>query len=173
MKTEDLCHECKGTAKTVFIDGSSYEIGNSNYSGWGIWSPGENSFNDNGPLKGKNQSSDRAEVRALVAALEKTEGAIDVVTDNQYVRNTAQSIESGGVVHRGQHFDLWTIIKDQIHKMKSIRWVKAHLRKRTLPRLEYATRTGMGIMRRTYKQQVVLQHMVTLRVRRTHAQNLY
>eukprot|EP00972_Heterocapsa_arctica_P051662 7600608-Heterocapsa_arctica.AAC.1 len=54
MKEEDLCHECKGTAKTVFIDGSSYEIGNSNYSGWGIWSPVDNSFNDNGPLKGKN-----------------------------------------------------------------------------------------------------------------------
>eukprot|EP00972_Heterocapsa_arctica_P076778 11324236-Heterocapsa_arctica.AAC.1 len=71
MKTEDLCRECKGTAKTVFIDGSSYKIGTSNYSGWGIWSPDEASFSDNGPLKDKNQSSDRAEVRALVAALEK------------------------------------------------------------------------------------------------------
>eukprot|EP00972_Heterocapsa_arctica_P012363 1814699-Heterocapsa_arctica.AAC.1 len=69
MRTEDLCHECKGTAKTVFIDGSSYNIGNSNYSGWGIWSPDKASFNDNGPLRGNNQSSDRAEVRALVAAL--------------------------------------------------------------------------------------------------------
>eukprot|EP00972_Heterocapsa_arctica_P068562 10130960-Heterocapsa_arctica.AAC.1 len=70
---EDLCHECKGTAKTVFIDGSSYTSGNSNYSGWGIWSPDDKSFNENGRLKGKSQSSDRAEVRALVAALEKTE----------------------------------------------------------------------------------------------------
>eukprot|EP00972_Heterocapsa_arctica_P054081 7969345-Heterocapsa_arctica.AAC.1 len=61
MKTEDLCHECKGTAKMVFIAGSSYKTGNSNYSGWRIWSPDESSFNDNGPLKGKNQSSDRAE----------------------------------------------------------------------------------------------------------------
>eukprot|EP00972_Heterocapsa_arctica_P001548 222820-Heterocapsa_arctica.AAC.1 len=41
VKTEDLCHECKGTANTMFIDGSSYKIGNSNYSGWGIWSPDE------------------------------------------------------------------------------------------------------------------------------------
>eukprot|EP00972_Heterocapsa_arctica_P042742 6303221-Heterocapsa_arctica.AAC.1 len=77
MMAEDLCHECKGTAKSVSIDGSSYKIGNTNYSGWGIWSPDEHSFTDNGPLKGKNQSSDRAEVRALVAALEKTEGPID------------------------------------------------------------------------------------------------
>ncbi len=106
MKEEDLCHECKGTAKTVFIDGSSYKIGNSNYSGWGIWSPDDGTFNDNGPLKGKNQSSDRAEVRALVAALEKTEGPIEVITDNQYVRNTAQYLQSGGTVHKGKHCDM-------------------------------------------------------------------
>eukprot|EP00972_Heterocapsa_arctica_P048939 7210094-Heterocapsa_arctica.AAC.1 len=114
---------------TVFIDGSSYKLRNSNYSGWGIWSPDESSFNDNGPLKGNNQSSDKAEVRALVAALEKTEGVIDVITDNQYVRNTAQYFESGGVVHKGKHCDLWTRIKQQIHKMKSIRLVTAHLNK--------------------------------------------
>eukprot|EP00972_Heterocapsa_arctica_P075315 11110771-Heterocapsa_arctica.AAC.1 len=65
MMAEDLCHECKGTANTVFIDGSSYKMGNSNYSGLGIWSPDDQSFNDNGSLKGTNQSSDRAEVRAL------------------------------------------------------------------------------------------------------------
>eukprot|EP00972_Heterocapsa_arctica_P018134 2679314-Heterocapsa_arctica.AAC.1 len=68
---EDLCHECKGTAKSVFIDGSPYKIG-------------------------KNQSSDRAEVRSLVAALEKTEGEIDIITDNQCVRDTAQYLETGG-----------------------------------------------------------------------------
>eukprot|EP00972_Heterocapsa_arctica_P055244 8151260-Heterocapsa_arctica.AAC.1 len=61
MRAEDLCHECKEKAKTVFIDGSSYKTGDSNYSGWGIWSPDENSINTNGPLKGASQSSDRAE----------------------------------------------------------------------------------------------------------------
>eukprot|EP00972_Heterocapsa_arctica_P039789 5862974-Heterocapsa_arctica.AAC.1 len=61
MKPEDLCHECKGKTKTVFIDGSSFKVGDSNYSGRGIWSPDEHSFNDNGPLKGASQSSDRAE----------------------------------------------------------------------------------------------------------------
>eukprot|EP00972_Heterocapsa_arctica_P047443 6996290-Heterocapsa_arctica.AAC.1 len=68
-----MCHECKGTPKSVFIDGSSYKIGNSSYSGWGLWSPDDVNFRENGPLKRKNQSSDRAEVRALVAALEKAE----------------------------------------------------------------------------------------------------
>eukprot|EP00972_Heterocapsa_arctica_P046309 6831607-Heterocapsa_arctica.AAC.1 len=61
----------------------------------GIWSPDERSFNKNGPLKGANQSSDRAEVRALVAALEKAEEYINVITDNQYVRDTAQYIATG------------------------------------------------------------------------------
>eukprot|EP00972_Heterocapsa_arctica_P021123 3108353-Heterocapsa_arctica.AAC.1 len=73
MMAVDLCHECNGKAKTVFIDGSSYNIGNSSYSGWGLWSPDDKSFNEHEPLKGKNQSSDRAEVSALVASLEKTE----------------------------------------------------------------------------------------------------
>eukprot|EP00972_Heterocapsa_arctica_P114077 16440628-Heterocapsa_arctica.AAC.1 len=76
MIAKDLCHECKGTAKKVYIDGSSYKIGATNYSGWGLWSPDEQSFNDHGPLQRSRQSSDRAEVRALVAALEKAEGNI-------------------------------------------------------------------------------------------------
>eukprot|EP00972_Heterocapsa_arctica_P052410 7711712-Heterocapsa_arctica.AAC.1 len=32
MMAEYLCHERIGTAKTIFIDGSSYKIGNCNYS---------------------------------------------------------------------------------------------------------------------------------------------
>eukprot|EP00972_Heterocapsa_arctica_P058334 8606579-Heterocapsa_arctica.AAC.1 len=65
MKAEDQCHECKGKAKTVFIYGLSYKLGAINYSGWGLWSPDDHIFNENGPLKGTSQSSDRAEVRAL------------------------------------------------------------------------------------------------------------
>eukprot|EP00972_Heterocapsa_arctica_P084404 12433019-Heterocapsa_arctica.AAC.1 len=84
MKAEDQCHECKGKAKSVYIDGSSYKIGASNYSGWGLWSPDDQSFNENGRPKRISQSSDRAEVRALVAALEKAEEHIEIITDNQY-----------------------------------------------------------------------------------------
>eukprot|EP00972_Heterocapsa_arctica_P056815 8386754-Heterocapsa_arctica.AAC.1 len=61
-----------------------------------MWSPDDHSFNENGPLKGENQSWDRAEVRSLVATLEKTESDIDIITDNQYVRDTAQYLETGG-----------------------------------------------------------------------------
>eukprot|EP00972_Heterocapsa_arctica_P002477 356677-Heterocapsa_arctica.AAC.2 len=93
MKAED---QCQGKATTVFIDGSSYNIGASNYSGWGLWSPDDQIFNENGPLKGTSQSSDRAEVRALVAALEKAEEDIYIITYNQYFRDTAQHIAAGG-----------------------------------------------------------------------------
>eukprot|EP00972_Heterocapsa_arctica_P034938 5143706-Heterocapsa_arctica.AAC.1 len=124
MQTDDLCHECKGTAKKVYIDGSSYKSGASNYSGWGLWSPDDQSFNEHGPLKGIMQSSDRAEVRALVAALEKSEGNIEIITDNQYVRDTAQYIASVCTVRKCKHSDLWDIINNQIHKMTNIRWVK-------------------------------------------------
>eukprot|EP00972_Heterocapsa_arctica_P100645 14839136-Heterocapsa_arctica.AAC.1 len=138
MLAEDLCHECKGTAKKVYIDGSSYKIEASNYSGWGLWSPDEQSVNDHGPLKGSRQSSDRAEVRVLVAALEKAEGNIEIITDNQYVRDTAQYIAAGGNVHKGKHSDLCKRINKHIHKMTNIRWVKAHLKQ------EKATAAGIS-----------------------------
>eukprot|EP00972_Heterocapsa_arctica_P082362 12136599-Heterocapsa_arctica.AAC.1 len=96
MLAEDTYHICKGTANNVYIDGSSYNIGASNYSGWGIWSPDQMSFNEHGPLKGNKQSSDRAKVRALVAALEQAEENIEVITANQYVRDTAN-------VYKGKH----------------------------------------------------------------------
>eukprot|EP00972_Heterocapsa_arctica_P092467 13638917-Heterocapsa_arctica.AAC.1 len=97
MYQEDICHPCKGTSIKCCIDGSSYKIGAINYSGWGIWSPDEESFNEHRPLKGSKQSSDRSEVRALVAALEKAENNIEVFMDNQYVRDTAQYIAAGGM----------------------------------------------------------------------------
>eukprot|EP00972_Heterocapsa_arctica_P016118 2375237-Heterocapsa_arctica.AAC.1 len=61
MEEEDIYHPCKGTANKVYVDGSSYKVGASSYSGWGLWSPDEESFIDSRPLKGKQQSSDRAE----------------------------------------------------------------------------------------------------------------
>eukprot|EP00972_Heterocapsa_arctica_P042264 6230109-Heterocapsa_arctica.AAC.1 len=57
-------------------------------------------FNECGPLLGEEQGSDRAEVRALVAVLEKTEDAIQVITDNQYVRDTAQYLAARGMAHK-------------------------------------------------------------------------
>eukprot|EP00972_Heterocapsa_arctica_P006107 899282-Heterocapsa_arctica.AAC.1 len=52
-----------------------------------------------GPLLGEEQGSDRAEVRALVATLEESEETIEIITDNRYVRDTAQYLTAGGIVH--------------------------------------------------------------------------
>eukprot|EP00972_Heterocapsa_arctica_P042511 6265705-Heterocapsa_arctica.AAC.1 len=85
-------------------------------------------FKEHGPLTGRDQGSDRAEVIALVAALEKTTSCIEVITDNQYVRDTAKYLLAGGHVLKGEHSDLWQRVRDRIEKFIRIRWVKAHLK---------------------------------------------
>eukprot|EP00972_Heterocapsa_arctica_P095470 14080383-Heterocapsa_arctica.AAC.1 len=92
-----------------------------------MWSPDNPNFKENDALKGKVQGSDRAEVRALLAALEKRIGKIEVITDNQYVRDTANGLLAGATVHKGKHSDLWNRIQNNIGKLASIRWGKAHL----------------------------------------------
>eukprot|EP00972_Heterocapsa_arctica_P088404 13034737-Heterocapsa_arctica.AAC.1 len=71
-----------------------------------MWSPDNVNFKENGPRKGKDQGSDRAEVRALLAAFEKAIGQIEDITDNQYVRDTTNYLISGGTAHKGKHSDL-------------------------------------------------------------------
>eukprot|EP00972_Heterocapsa_arctica_P047665 7029321-Heterocapsa_arctica.AAC.1 len=82
MKQQDYCQPCTEHTKKVYIDGSATTIGASAYAGWGMWSPDNPDFTENGPLKGRDQGADRAEVRALVAALEKATVCIEVITDN-------------------------------------------------------------------------------------------
>eukprot|EP00972_Heterocapsa_arctica_P001985 285476-Heterocapsa_arctica.AAC.1 len=48
-------------ADKVYVDGSAIKIGASAYAGWGMWSPDNANLKENGPLKGKDQGSDRAE----------------------------------------------------------------------------------------------------------------
>eukprot|EP00972_Heterocapsa_arctica_P071048 10497139-Heterocapsa_arctica.AAC.1 len=89
MKQQDLCQPCTENTNKVYIDGSATKIGASAHAGWGMWSPDNPNFKENGPLKGRDEGADRAEVRALVAALDKSIGGIEIITDNQYVRDTA------------------------------------------------------------------------------------
>eukprot|EP00972_Heterocapsa_arctica_P075298 11108145-Heterocapsa_arctica.AAC.1 len=60
----------------------------------GNGSPDNANFKEKEPLKGKDQGSDRAEVRAQLAALEKSTGRIEVIPDNQYVRDTTNYLLS-------------------------------------------------------------------------------
>eukprot|EP00972_Heterocapsa_arctica_P115760 16449574-Heterocapsa_arctica.AAC.1 len=61
----DISQPCTEYAKKMYIDGSATTIGASAYAGWGMWSPDNANFKDNGALKGRDQGSDRAEVGAL------------------------------------------------------------------------------------------------------------
>eukprot|EP00972_Heterocapsa_arctica_P067043 9894177-Heterocapsa_arctica.AAC.1 len=61
MKAEDIRHGSTEKADKVYIDGSATKIGASAYAAWGMWSPDNSNFKENGPLKGKDQGSDRAE----------------------------------------------------------------------------------------------------------------
>eukprot|EP00972_Heterocapsa_arctica_P046054 6793959-Heterocapsa_arctica.AAC.1 len=61
MKDTDICQACAEHAKKVYIDGSSTKIGASAYAGWGMWSPDNANFKENGALIGRDQGSDRAE----------------------------------------------------------------------------------------------------------------
>eukprot|EP00972_Heterocapsa_arctica_P078776 11616444-Heterocapsa_arctica.AAC.1 len=95
MKAEDISLNCAEKADKVYIDGSATKIKASAYAGWGMWSTDNVSFKANGPLKGKDQGPDRADVRAPLAALDKSTGKIEVITDNQYVRDTTHYLLSG------------------------------------------------------------------------------
>eukprot|EP00972_Heterocapsa_arctica_P113904 16439702-Heterocapsa_arctica.AAC.2 len=111
MKEQDQCQPCTGNNQKVYIYGSATTIGASAYAGWGMWSPDNPKLKEHGALKGRYQGSDTAEVRALVSALGKSIGGIEVITDSQSVRDTANYIITGGVVHTGKHSDLCNRIR--------------------------------------------------------------
>eukprot|EP00972_Heterocapsa_arctica_P111899 16428736-Heterocapsa_arctica.AAC.1 len=67
MKETDISQARTEHAKKVYVDGSATKIGASAYAGWGMWSPDNANFKENGAIIGKDQGSDRADVRALVA----------------------------------------------------------------------------------------------------------
>eukprot|EP00972_Heterocapsa_arctica_P107456 15829203-Heterocapsa_arctica.AAC.1 len=77
MMEEDFVGNSTDKAHEVYIDGSATKLGASAYAGWGMWSPDNPNFKENYALKGKDQGSDRAEVRALLAALDKNTGRIE------------------------------------------------------------------------------------------------
>eukprot|EP00972_Heterocapsa_arctica_P025346 3733654-Heterocapsa_arctica.AAC.1 len=61
MTADDVCHPCTEHTNKVYVDGSATTIGSSSYAGWGMWSPDNPTFAEHGPLKGRDQGSDRAE----------------------------------------------------------------------------------------------------------------
>ena len=113
----------------VFTDGAAThaDVPQLRRAGWGVWVPECPRLSASEPLKGHCQTAQRAELRALVAALERTEGYARVWSDSRFVVTGAEDL-ARGVVPRRQHSDLWHRAS-AVWKLgiTEVSWVKAHL----------------------------------------------
>lgn len=77
-------------------------------AGWGLWAGNEHPWNCCGPLLGPEQSAFRAELRALVAAVELFSGQLEVACDCRSAVKEANRIleEAGKVLSTQPHSDL-------------------------------------------------------------------
>ena len=88
----------------------------------------EHPANRSEALRGPHQTAQRAELRALVAALETTEGSCHVVTDSQFVVGGYQTLAKGTPIHfMKAHRDLWQRVQPHIPRGCTVTWIKAHL----------------------------------------------
>ena len=74
--------------KLVFTDGSfACEAAGVGFAGWGVYVEGEPTFTKAEPLEGEKQTNNRAELTAVIWAMENLpqEWSLSVVTDSQYV----------------------------------------------------------------------------------------
>ena len=79
------------------------------------------------PLHGKIQTAQRAELRAFVAALERTAGNVVVWSDSKYVVRGARRI-ARGVSLPSSHVDLWERAQQAwLLGTTQVHWIKAHL----------------------------------------------
>ena len=96
-------------------------------AGWGLWVPGHPEACAAEPLVGPCQTAQRAELRALVAALERSGGFVRVWTDSMFVVRGAKHLQAGRVPPM-HHQDLWQrASKAWCRGVSEVRWVKAHL----------------------------------------------
>ena len=96
-------------------------------AGWGLWVHGCPDASGHSPLRGPAQTAQRAELRAFVAALERTAGNVHVWTDSMFVVRGAGFLDAG-VVPPLRHADLW----ERAHRAwrpgtTRAQWIKAHL----------------------------------------------
>ena len=127
--TDDVEHPWvprRGADRILYTDGSYYTAGSSGYAGWGVYDPtGEAS--SYGALKGWEQTAAKAEVRALVAAVEPVHDYVCVYSDNQYTVNTANAIRRGEQPNIDAHHDLWDRFKARAHRVRDVIWIKSHM----------------------------------------------
>ena len=92
----------------AWTDGAATEPGipQLRRAGWGLWIPGLHGCALAEAVKGPVQTAQRAEVRAFVAAVECTGGAVKVWTDSRFVCSGVRYLDLG-MVPPFAHRDLW------------------------------------------------------------------
>ena len=94
-------------------------------AGWAVYYGNEDIGCQRGTLKGKNQTVFRAELKALVHAVETTRGRLIVYTDCQSVEKVANQ----EVINlQGPNADLWArFVKETKGREIDVQWMSAHL----------------------------------------------
>ena len=118
-----------GAVVEAWTDGAAIEPGipQLRRAGWGLWIPGPLGCAMAEAVKGPAQTAQRAEVRAFVAAVEYTGGAVKVWTDSRFVCSGVRYLDLG-LVPPFAHRDLWErALRAWRPGVSSAAWVKAHL----------------------------------------------
>ena len=103
-------------------------------AGWGLWIPDLPEACAAEPLHGPCQTAQRAEIRAFVAALERTGGRVKVWSDSRFVVHGAEYLAQG-CLPPFHHGDLWRRAQAAwIPGLTEARWVPAHLEWNTAER---------------------------------------
>jgi ribonuclease HI len=109
----------------VYTDGSCIQTPLGPRAGWGVYFGPEHALNLGEPLAGGEQTAQRAEVRALVGALESTEGPLHVHSDSRYVVDTwAKLRQPTAGTPGGKHRDLWERVRRHLSREVRVTWVK-------------------------------------------------
>ena len=113
----------------MWTDGASSDPGirQLRRAGWGLWVPGCPQACAAEPLLGSCQTAQRAELRAFVAALERSDGFARIWTDSMFVVRGASHLQAGQMPPL-RHQDLWRrALRAWCRGVSEVRWVKAHL----------------------------------------------
>ena len=130
---------CEGLRGTVFSDGACVHPTDPLLAraAWGL----QVSIADGGQLTlggpvGGQQTAQRAELTAALAAVCAVPGDIDLVSDSRFVVSGVAAIAAGAQVEEWRHSDLWTSLAPHARSGRlRARWTPAHLSKE-----EYAAR---------------------------------
>jgi len=79
-----------------------------------------------GPLPGPWQTAQRAEVYAVLMAITRFTGPLNILTDSRYVHDRLARFLKGDRP-KGAHEDLWCCIAAKLDRVSGVQWIKAHL----------------------------------------------